>query len=70
MAEVARPRGQAVDTAQIECETLKALEDELLDERSAIVSVVSRHVPQGYPTPFRGRDSVVAALLAFERAGC
>lgn len=71
MAEVARPRGQAVDTAQIECETLKALrEDELLDDRSAVVSVVSRHVPQGYPTPFKGRDSVVApALLAFERAG-
>jgi protoporphyrinogen oxidase len=71
MAEVARPRGQAVDTAQIERETLRALrEDGLLDDLSAVASVVSRHVPQGYPTPFKGRDSVVdPALLAFERAG-
>ena len=69
MAEVARPQGQVVDTAHIERETLRALrEDALLDDRSAVVSVASRHVPQGYPTPFRGRDAVVdPALRAFEQ---
>jgi hypothetical protein len=70
MAEIARPQGQAVDTVQIERETLRALrEDGLLDDLSVVVSVDSRHVPQGYPTPFKGRDNVVdPALLAFERA--
>ena len=71
MAEVARPLGQAVDVAQIERETLRALrEDELIQDSSTVVSVASRHVPQGYPTPFRGRDSVVDPILqAFEQAG-
>jgi len=71
MAEVAQPRGRIVDTAEIERETLRALrEDGLLDDLSDVVSVVSRHVPQGYPTPFKGRDTLVApALLAFEREG-
>ena len=71
MAEIARPQGKAVDTAEIEGETLKALqEDRLLDGLSAVVSVASRHVPQGYPTPFKGRDSVVdPALRAFEQSG-
>jgi protoporphyrinogen oxidase len=70
MAEIARPQGQAVDIAQLERNTLRALrEDGLLDDRSTIVSISSRHVPQGYPTPFRGRDAVVDHLLReFERA--
>lgn len=71
MAEVARPRGRTVDTTEIERETLRALqEDALLHDSSAVVSVASRHVPQGYPTPFRGRDAVVdPALRALEQAG-
>ncbi len=71
MAEIARPFGHAVDTAAIERETLRALrEDGLLQDSSDVVSVASRNVPQGYPTPFRGRDSVVdPALRAFERIG-
>jgi protoporphyrinogen oxidase len=69
MAEVARPRGQPLDSAKIERETLRALgEDGLIDDRAAVVSVTSRHVPQGYPTPFKGRDGVVdPALRSFER---
>lgn len=71
MAEIARPQGQTVDTAQIEHETLRALrEDGLLDNRSVVESVVRRHIPQGYPTPFKGRDGVVDPVLrAFERKG-
>ena len=71
MAEVARPRGQFADVAEIERETLRALrEDRLVEDASAVTSISSRHIGQGYPTPFRGRDSVVdPALLAFERAG-
>lgn len=71
MAEIARPRGQTADGAQIERETLRAMrEDGLLDDLSTVVSVASRHVPQGYPTPFRGRDGVVdPALRAFEQVG-
>jgi protoporphyrinogen oxidase len=71
MAEVAQPRGQVADTKQIERETLRALqEDGLIQAPSAVVSVVSRHVEQGYPTPFLGRDRVVDPVLrAFERVG-
>lgn len=71
MAEVARPAGVAVNAEEIEAETLKGLrEDRLLGDSSSVVSVTSRHLPQGYPTPFRGRDSVVDPILrAFERAG-
>lgn len=71
MADIARPQGQAVDTAHIERETLRALhEDALVDDRSTVVSIASHHVPQGYPTPFLGRDAVVdPALRAFEQAG-
>ena len=70
MAEVARPMGRPVDTAGIERATLKALrEDRLIDDPSTVVSVTSRHISQGYPTPFLGRDIVVDPLLrAFERA--
>lgn len=71
MAEVARPRGEQVDVAQLERATLEALhEDGLLEDPSAVISVTSRHVPQGYPTPFRGRDGIVDPMLrAFERNG-
>jgi protoporphyrinogen oxidase len=70
MAEIARPQGQAVDAAALERETLRALrEDGLLDDQSAVTSITSRHVPQGYPTPFRGRDEVVDPVLrTFERS--
>jgi protoporphyrinogen oxidase len=71
MAEVARPRGLSVDNAEIERETLRALqEDSLIPEPRAIVSITTRHIGQGYPTPFLGRDIVVDPILrAFERVG-
>lgn len=71
MAEVARPRGTAVDVKEIERETLRALcEDELIVDASTVVSLSSRHLPQGYPTPFLGRDAVVDPVLrAYERHG-
>lgn len=70
MAEIARPQGYAVDTAQLERETLQALhEDGLLADPHDVVSLSTRHVAQGYPTPFRGRDAVVDPVLrAFEGA--
>ena len=68
MAEVARPQGAAIDVEQVERETLQAMrEDGLIDDLSTVISVASRHVAQGYPTPFKGRDRVVdPALRAFE----
>ena len=52
-------------------ETLLALEEDgMIPDRSAICSVVHRRLPQGYPTPFLGRDAVVDPLLrAFEQHG-
>jgi len=71
MAEIARPVGQSVDVGEIESETLRALqEDGLLVDPATVVSLASRHVPQGYPTPFLGRDNVVDPVLrAFEQVG-
>lgn len=71
MAEVARPQGEAVDVGTIERETLQALhEDGLIENPAAVVSIASRHVPQGYPTPFQGRDSIIDPILrAYERVG-
>lgn len=71
MAEIARPKGLAVDRAELERATLMAMVDDgLLADKSSVVSLVSRHIPQGYPTPFRDRDRVVdPALRAFEQEG-
>jgi protoporphyrinogen oxidase len=71
MAEVSESKGKPVDAERIADRTVRALnEDGLIPDPSAVVSLVHRHVPQGYPTPFLGRDDVVDPVLrAFERAG-
>jgi len=71
MAEVAQPSGARIDLSEIERDTLRALrEDELIENASTLVSVASRHLPQGYPTPFIGRDALVDPVLrAFEKHG-
>jgi len=71
MAEVAHPGNRVIDSSKVVSETLRGLrEDGLLKQPSDVISVVSRTVSQGYPTPFRGRDSIVdPSLRAFERIG-
>jgi len=45
-------------------ETLLALEEDgLIPDRSTICSVVHKHLYQGYPTPFIGRDALVDPVL-------
>jgi hypothetical protein len=57
------------DTVVEEC--LRAfVEDRLLPDRGQVCSVAYKFLPQGYPTPFLGRDAVVdPALRRFEEAG-
>lgn len=44
--------------------TIRALEqDGILPEREKIVSVAYKQLPQGYPTPWKGRDHVVGPIL-------
>jgi protoporphyrinogen oxidase len=71
MAEIAHPIGETADLSGAERETVRALrEDRLLPESASLVSLCSRHLPQGYPTPFLNRDAVVDPILrAFERVG-
>ena len=65
MAEVSHPGGREADLAVIERETLRGFkEDGLLDPAAKVVSLASRHIAQGYPTPFRGRDALVDPVLA------
>lgn len=71
MTETAESPMKPVRHDSIVEETLLALEEDgLIPDRSAICSVVRKHLPQGYPTPFLGRDAVVDPLLrTFEGKG-
>jgi protoporphyrinogen oxidase len=71
MTEVAHPQGVAVDTGEVERETLRGLcEDGLIDGLSSVASVATRHLPQGYPTPFRDRDQLIDPIIhAYEGFG-
>lgn len=68
MTETAESPMKPVRQDSLVEETLLALEEDgLLPDRDAVCSVVHRRLPQGYPTPFLGRDKVVDPLLrAFE----
>jgi protoporphyrinogen oxidase len=70
MAEVAESPDKPVNRDTLSVDTIRALkEDRLLTEHDAICSLVVRTVPQGYPTPFLGRDSLIDPLLRrFEAA--
>ena len=69
MAETSESPAKPVDKGGLVEEALLALEEDgLIPDRNAIVSVVSRRIPMGYPTPFIGRDSLVDPVLrAFEK---
>ena len=71
MTETSESPAKPVDSDRLVEETLQALaEDELLTGEVDIVSTVHRRLPQGYPTPFRGRDSIVDPILRrFEAEG-
>jgi protoporphyrinogen oxidase len=68
MTETAESPAKPVDAAGLIEFTLRALrEDGLIPEGTELLSTVHRRLPQGYPTPFLGRDGRVDPLLrAFE----
>ncbi len=71
MTETAESPVKPVDREELPAWTERALrEDGLLPPGARVVSRVHRILPQGYPTPFLGRDAVVDPLLrAFESRG-
>jgi len=71
MTEVAESPAKPVNRDTVVEECLRAfVEDRLLPDRGQVCSVAYKFLPQGYPTPFLGRDAVVdPALRRFEEAG-
>ncbi len=71
MTETSESPAKPVDAERLVADTLAALgKDRLLPDPDAVCSVVHRRLPQGYPTPFLGRDPVVDPVLRrFEEAG-
>lgn len=71
MTETSGSSMKPVRLDSLEEETLMALEEDgLMPDRGAVCSVAKYHLPQGYPTPFVGRDATVDPLLrAFEAKG-
>lgn len=64
MAETSSSRTKPMDRDALADDTIRALrEDALLPGDAQIASLVVRHIPQGYPIPFVGRDGVVDPLL-------
>jgi len=68
MTETAQSPAKPVDEEHLVEDTVRALvEDGLVPDAGDILSLAYRKLPQGYPTPFKGRDAVVDPLLrAFE----
>ncbi|MBU0677833.1 MAG: FAD-dependent oxidoreductase [Verrucomicrobia bacterium] len=68
MTETAESPAKPVRHDSLVEETLLALEEDgLIPDPGKIVSVTNRHIEQGYPTPFLGRDNIVDPVLrAFE----
>jgi protoporphyrinogen oxidase len=71
MAEVCESPAKPVDAAKLHDWTLAALrQDQLIGENTEVVSFWRRREEHGYPTPFRGRDEVLAAIVpALEARG-
>jgi protoporphyrinogen oxidase len=71
MAEISESAGKPEDLSKIRESTVRALgEDGLSPDPDAICSLVHTRLPQGYPTPFLGRDRIVDPILRrFEHAG-
>lgn len=68
MTETSESSQKPVRQESLAEETLLALEEDgMIPDRNAICSVIHKRLPQGYPTPFFGRDQVVDPILrAFE----
>lgn len=63
MAEVCESSHRPVDASTVADEVVAALhEDQLIAPDTPVVSRWHRREEHGYPTPFRGRDEVLAAL--------
>jgi len=71
MTEVSETDHRAVDGATLVARVEEALaRDGLVPAGARVESRWHRREPHGYPTPFLGRDEVLAAIVpAFERAG-
>jgi protoporphyrinogen oxidase len=71
MAEVCETPFRKVDTSEIQDWTYSSmLKDELIDDRSQIVSHWWHKESHGYPTPFLGREEVLEVVLGgLERLG-
>jgi hypothetical protein len=64
MAEVCESASRPVDKQALRTWTLQAMrEDGLIGRESEVVSFWHRREEHGYPTPFRGRDEMLAGLL-------
>jgi protoporphyrinogen oxidase len=64
MAEVSESTEKPVDTRTLLDETLRAMgEDRLLLPSDRIISLTTRRIPQGYPTPFLGRNQIIDPIL-------
>lgn len=64
MTETSESTHKPVDAETLISDTLRALEEDGLIQKDAeILSTVHRRLPQGYPTPFLGRNGVVDPLL-------
>ncbi|HJQ82692.1 MAG TPA: FAD-dependent oxidoreductase [Candidatus Binatia bacterium] len=71
MAEVSETAHRPVDAATLGAATVAAMRrDGLIGPEAEVVSVWHHREEHGYPTPFLGRDAVLATLLpALERHG-
>ena len=71
MAEISESAEKPVDLSHIRENTVRALcEDGLIPDPDAICSLVHTRIPQGYPTPYLGRDAAVDPILRrFENMG-
>lgn len=71
MTETSESAHKPVDAGRLVEQTLSALiEDGLVPEGTEVLSKTHRILPQGYPTPFLGRDAVVDPVLRrFEARG-
>ena len=71
MAEVSESRAKAVDADRVVADTIDGLiNTALIRHRSAVHHAWHRRLPHGYPTPSRGRDRALAAILpALEARG-
>ena len=71
MAEVSESSAEPVELARVVPDTIDGLiNTRLIPNRALVHHTWHRRLPRGYPTPSRGRDGALAAILpAFEARG-